>query len=95
MGSNNSGFIPNAYDGSHSLSGLDVGDDLFKTIVRAQISCKAKLARISENRSSISVADMFEMQMLMNHFSQLCEMCTNVVAASNNASLSMIRNFKQ
>lgn len=87
--------IPTVYQGDHALVGLKVGDNLFKVIVNAQISCKAKLARISQNRSSISVADMFEMQMLMNHFSQLCEMCTNVVAASNTASLSMIRNFKQ
>lgn len=91
----NQGTIFNVYQGDHAQTGLRVGNDLFKVVVQAQISCKAKLARISENRSSISVADMFEMQMLMNHFSQLCEMCTNVVAASNSASLSMIRNFKQ
>jgi len=83
------------FQGDHSQTGLQVGSDLFAVVVRAQVSCKAKLAEISQNRSSISVADMFEMQMLMNHFSQLCEMCTNVVAASNSASLSMIRNFKQ
>jgi hypothetical protein len=87
--------IPNEYDGGHKLAGLKVGDDLFKVVIRAQMSCKKKLETISNNRSSISVADMFEMQMLMNHFSQLCEMCTNVVAASNTASLSMIRSFKQ
>jgi hypothetical protein len=89
------GQVFQEYQGDHKQVGLDVGDDLFAVVVRAQVSCKTKLGKISENRSSISVADMFEMQMLMNHFSQLCEMCTNVVAASNGASLSMIRNFKQ
>lgn len=95
MGAGSGAQIFQVYQGDHKQVGLDVGDDLFKVVVQAQVSCKAKLAKISENRSSISVADMFEMQMLMNHFSQLCEMCTNVVAASNSASLSMIRNFKQ
>lgn len=87
--------IPNEYAGDGVQQGLKVGQDLFKVILEATRSTKTKLAQISQNRSSISVADMFEMQMLMNHFSQLSEMCTNVVAASNNVSMSMIRNFKQ
>lgn len=87
--------VPGRYTGTAGQIGFLVGADLFKIVLNANQSCRNKLAKISANRSSISVADMFEMQMLMNHFSQLCDMCTNVVAASNTASMSMIRNFKQ
>ena len=37
---------------------------------------------------------MFEMQMLMNHLSQLSEMATSVVSASNSAIADMARNVK-
>lgn len=40
------------------------------------------------------VADMFAMQMLMNHLSQLSEMSTSVVSAANSAISSMARNIK-
>lgn len=35
---------------------------------------------------------MFEMQMLSNHFSQLCETSTDIVSAANAAITSMVRN---
>jgi hypothetical protein len=73
--------------------GLEV-EKLFHIINDATRSAKLKLKDIAARRSSISIADMFEMQMLMNHLSQLSEMTTNVVAASNTAINSMARNVK-
>lgn len=68
--------------------------DLFHVVHNATISAKAKLLQIKSRRSAISIGDMFEMQMLMNHLSQLSEMSTSVVAAANSAIMSMARNVK-
>lgn len=79
--------------GTNVQSGFGV-QSLFKIIHDATISAKAKLLDIKNRRSSISIGDMFEMQMLMNHLSQLSEMSTSVVSASNSAIASMARNVK-
>lgn len=76
-----------------SHSGFDVGD-LFKLINDSTISAKTKLQDIKDNKSAISIADMFEMQMLMNHLSQLSEMAANVVVASHTASMAHARGLK-
>jgi len=83
----------NDFSGGNVQSGFSV-KGLFKIINNATISAKAKLSSISGRRSSISIGDMFEMQMLMNHLSQLSEMATSVVSASNSAIMSMSRNLK-
>lgn len=75
------------------MTGFNV-QQLFSVINNAVLSAKAKLLQIQSNRSSISIGDMFEMQMLMNHLSQLSEMATNVVSASHSAVSSMARNVK-
>ncbi|MCB1119478.1 MAG: DUF5407 domain-containing protein [Chlamydiia bacterium] len=67
---------------------------LFDIVNEATVSARAKLLVIQERRSAISIGDMFEMQMLMNHLSQLSEMSTSVVAATNTAIMSMARNVK-
>ncbi|CRX37753.1 DUF5407 domain-containing protein [Estrella lausannensis] len=67
---------------------------LFHVVHDATLSAKAKLVQIKSRRSAISIGDMFEMQMLMNHLSQLSEMSTAVVAAANSAIMSMARNVK-
>lgn len=74
--------------------GFDI--DFLKNIVNdATKDVKAKLEHIKKsNKSSINIADMFEMQMLMNHLSQLSEMSTAVASASNTAIASMARNVK-
>ena len=74
-------------------SGFSV-KDLFSLVNTATASAKAKLLEIQARRSAISIGDMFEMQMLMNHLSQLSEMSTSVVSASNTAISSMARNVK-
>lgn len=81
------------FDGSNIQSGFKVGD-LFRVINDAVASAKVKLSAIKNNRSSISIGDMFEMQMIMNHLSQLSEMSTSVVSASNSAISRMAQNVK-
>jgi hypothetical protein len=96
MGANNNPTFtsaPTRYSGTNSQSGFVV-QSLIGIINNAVGSAKAKLLQIQSNRSSISIGDMFEMQMLMNHLSQLSEMATDVVSASNTAISSMARNIK-
>jgi len=81
------------FAGNNIQSGFSV-KALFAVINNATISAKAKLSSIKSRRSAISIGDMFEMQMLMNHLSQLSEMATSVVSASNSAIASMSRNIK-
>ncbi len=81
------------FAGNNKQSGFKVGA-LFTIINNAVASAKVKLSAIAQNRSSVSIGDMFEMQMLMNHLSQLSEMATDVVSASNTARMSAARNIK-
>jgi hypothetical protein len=81
------------FTGTNVQSGFSV-KTLFSIINNATVSAKAKLSSIKSRRSAISIGDMFEMQMLMNHLSQLSEMATSVVSASNSAIASMARNLK-
>lgn len=69
-------------------------DFLISVVNDATVSAKRKLEILKARRSSISIADMFDMQMLMNHLSQLSEMSTAVVSASHSAISSMARNVK-
>jgi len=84
---------PIVFSGANVQSGFNV-QVLFQLLNTATVSAKAKLAEIQQQRSAISIGDMFEMQMLMNHLSQLSEMATAVVSASNTAITSMSRNIK-
>jgi len=81
------------FTGGNIQSGFSV-KVLFSIINNATVSAKAKLSSIKSRNSAISIGDMFEMQMLMNHLSQLSEMSTSVVSASNSAIASMARNVK-
>lgn len=83
----------NQFSGENIQSGFHV-KTLFEIVDHATSSAKAKLMEIKGRRSAISIGDMFEMQMLMNHLSQLSEMSTAVVSASNTAIGSMARNVK-
>lgn len=84
---------PQSFSGGNSQVGFVVGN-LFQIVNDATLSAQAKLKIIQSKRSAVSIADMFEMQMLMNHLSQLSEMSTNVISASNAAIQSMARNVK-
>ena len=69
---------------------MNVGD-LMNSVSTATDAARDKLAT-AEN--AISIGDMFEMQMLMNHLSQVSDASSNIVGASNNASAGMVRNQK-
>ena len=92
-----SSFTPNLdvtkYGGGNKMSGFSVAH-LFSLINTATVSAKSKLLDIQSRQSAISIGDMFEMQMLMNHLSQLSEMATAVVSASSGAITTMARNVK-
>lgn len=79
--------------GGNAHRGFDV-KFLFQVLNDATKSAMTKLGAIKNRRSAISIGDMFEMQMLMNHLSQLSEMSTAVVSASNQAIQGMARNVK-
>lgn len=85
--------MPNNFTGSGVQQGFDVGV-LFSVLNDAVVSAKTKLAQIKQNTSSVSIGDMFEMQMLMNHLSQLSEMSSAVVSASNSAITRMAQGVK-
>lgn len=55
---------------------------------------KAKIDDIQQRGENISIADMFDMQMNMNHLAQMSEMSTSIVNATNTAIMSMARNIK-
>ncbi len=60
----------------------------------ASIAAKSRLQEIQARVEAISVADMFDMQMVMNHLSQVSEMSSAVVNAVNSTVVSMARNVK-
>jgi hypothetical protein len=68
--------------------------NLTSVVADAATQAQAQLQAMQSNGESISVVDMFQMQMLMNQLSQISEMATNVVSASNSAMMSIARNIK-
>ena len=68
--------------------------DLYVIIGAKALDVQKKLEAIAARREAINVTEMFEMQMLMNHLSQVSEMATSVVSAFNSAIASMSRNVK-
>lgn len=87
------GFQPTRFYHTSTSTGF-AASFLFRIVDQAVASARQKLQDINNNASTISIADMFEMQMLMNHLSQLSEMTTNVVAAAHSSVMSMARNIK-
>ena len=70
---------------------------LMTAIDAATLDVQTQLAAIAANdekNENISIAEMFEMQMLMNQLSQLSDMSTSIVSASNSAMASMARGLK-
>ena len=83
---------PTRFSGSNIQSSFSV-KSLFAVINNATTSAKTKLSGMQSRASSISIGDMFEMQMLMNHLSQMSEMATNVVSSSNSCINDMTRKI--
>lgn len=87
--------MSNRFGGGGTVhEGIEVAT-LFDAIQTAITDAKNKLKTIQSNKDQFSICDMFEMQMLMNNLSQISEMSTAVVSASNTALLSMARAIKQ
>jgi hypothetical protein len=91
---NKEGSMSQKFASSNVHEGFEV-KVLFETINNAVSEAKRKLISIRDKKDQFSIAEMFEMQMLMNNLSQLSEMSTAVVSASNTALLSMARGVKQ
>ena len=79
------------FSGSAHRAGLDVAP-LFEQIEKANEAVKTKLDYIQGETEENSIGDMFEMQMLMNHLSQISEASTSIVSAMNTAIKSMATN---
>jgi len=82
-------------DGSQWLK--ENGDALMDALRRSTEDANERIKNHLEKLkagSEISIADMFEMQMLMNKLSQLSEISTGVVSAGNAAISAMARNIK-
>lgn len=60
-----------------------LGFDFYSEIDQTTAEVKSKLDNMREQRESISIADMFEMQMLENHISRLSDMSSSVNSLSN------------
>ncbi len=79
------------------MAGQQPGFDmntLITIVANATTSAQNQINAMQARGSSISIGDMFNMQMLMNHLSQLSEMCTSVVSSANTSIMSMARNLK-
>lgn len=92
-GSGPSGDFTSSGEGALKGASFSV-NFLIQMLNSATVSAKNKLAIMQARRSSVSIADMFDMQMLMNHLSQLSEMTTSIVSAANSSIQSMARNLK-
>ena len=79
----------------NASEGISIGH-LIDAIRKGQAAIKGKLANLppAKDDDEVSIMDIFEMQMLANHFSQITEMSPNVVSASNAAIGGMARNFR-
>jgi hypothetical protein len=88
VGGGNTGFLGSQVEQSFNINFL------ITMVNSATVSAKAKLQILQARRSAISIADMFDMQMLMNNLAQLSEMSTSVVSAANSSIMSMSRNVK-
>ena len=69
-------------------------NDLVQIIDNSTASAQAKITDIQNRASAVSIGDMFEMQILMNNLSQLSEMSTAVVSASNSCIKTMAQNVR-
>ena len=60
----------------------------------AHRAAKEQLNFIKSRKENVSVGDMFDMQMMMNRFNQLCELATSVAGAMHQATYAIARNVR-
>lgn len=70
-------------------------DQLISIIEEATTNAQTKITELQGKDDNIGIADMFEMQILINQLTQLAEMSTSVVAASNSAIRTMAQNVNR
>ena len=81
--------------GSSFLNDYGFGVGMLYSIIADQTDVvNTKLANLKASGETISITDMFEMQMKMNRLSQMSEMATNVVSAASGAISTIARNVK-
>lgn len=80
--------------GDGNFDGFKI-EDMQDTLVGAEAVVIEKLSSIkSKAQDEINIGDMFDMQWMMNKFSQLSEMSSSVLSAAHQAVSSMNRNIK-
>ena len=67
---------------------------LFKEVNDTTKELQKKITEIQKAPESLSIGDMYEMQLLMNHLVELSQTIDDVVSASNTSIQSMARNVK-
>lgn len=85
--------VTKQWDPSDQRRGIPVGL-LFAYVADQTDVVNQKLATLKSAGSSLSITDMFEMQMKMNRLSQISEMATAVVSAASGSITSIARNVK-
>ena len=75
------------------FSFLDISQ-MLDIVKEEQGKVQEKLEAIKNAKESISIADMFDMQMRMNKLSQFSEMCSALIGASHNAISTLTRSIK-
>ena len=79
---------------SNTQGGFKI-EDLQKTIKDAEAVVIEKLATIKgKAQDKIDIGDLFDMQWMMNKFSQISEMTSAVIAGANTAIQAITRNIK-
>lgn len=79
--------------GSSGTPGIQFGS-MLDSINKATTSITSQLNVLQAKGSTLNIADMFKMQMLMNTLSQLSEMSSGLVSAMNQATMSPARAVK-
>ncbi len=80
--------------GDGNFEGFKI-EDMQKTLVGAEAVVIEKLESIkTKAQDEVNIGDMFDMQWMMNKFSQLSEMSSSVLSAAHQAVSSMNRNIK-
>lgn len=69
-------------------------EPLINLITTEQTDVMEKLQAIKEAKSSISIADMFDMQLRMNKLGQMAEMGSSIISAANTSIKSMTSGIK-
>jgi len=91
--SDNTAFSGSWAANNFNGNGIDIAQ-VFNFVNDQTATVNAKLSSLKQAGSSISIADMFEMQMKMNRLSQFSEMASAVVSAASGSITTMARNVK-